>query len=347
MFNHPHVAAAPLVSRIKPQRAGAALSAAVLAAVLSALCATSAQAYDKVVVFGDSLSDNGNLAQKFGGAVPAASVYNQGRFTNGPVAVEVLANQLGLPLEDHAYGGAMTGASNQFEAQNPLVANTGMQGQVSSYLATQSADANALYVVWGGGNDFLAAIASGNFAGMGTVVGTAVSNLVGEVSSLYAAGARSFLVPTLPDLATTFYGTSGAFPGSVLSGLSSSFNAALSAQMNALKATRSDMSLTVFDTPGVLSGIRSGLAAAGGNVTDRCWTGDYSGAANTTALCTEPGQYYLFDKVHPTAYVHDQFGKAMASAVPEPLTSGLMLVGLITMSLVLPRRKGARVGAAR
>jgi phospholipase/lecithinase/hemolysin len=304
----------------------------------AALCATAAQAYDKVVVFGDSLSDNGNLAQKFAGALPASGVYFQGRFSSGPVAVEVLASQLGLPLEDHAYGGALTGTGNQFEAQNPLVANTGVMGQVNSYVAAQKADAQALYVVWGGGNDFLAAIATGNFAGMNTVVSTAVGNLVSEVSTLYAAGARSFLVPTLPDLATTYYGTSGAFPTSVLSGLSSSFNLALSAQMNALKSTRPDLALTLFDTPGALAGIRTSMAAAGDNVTDRCWTGDYAGKANTTALCANPSAYYLFDKVHPSGFVHDQVGKAMAAAVPEPMSSGLMLAGLIMVGVHLRRR---------
>lgn len=312
--------------------------AAASVALIAILSAASAQAYDQVVVFGDSLSDNGNLAQKFGGAVPAAPYYN-GRFTNGPVAVEVMAQQLGLTLVDYAYGGAMTGTANQFQAQNPLVANTGMLSQVNNFAAAGPADANSLYVVWGGGNDFLAAIATGNFSNMNAVVTTAVTNLVTEVGTLYAAGARDFLVPLLPDLGTTYYGTSGAIPPSLLSSLSGSFNSALAAQMNNLKGNSAGMNLTIFDTVSVLAGVRSSLAASGGDVTNRCWTGDYAGGNSTAPVCSTPDQFYLFDKVHPTALVHDAVGKAMASAVPEPLTSGLMMIGLVFTGLAVRRNR--------
>lgn len=306
-------------------------------ALTTLLSAASAQAYDRVVVFGDSLSDNGNLAAKFGGAIPA-SPYVDGRFTNGPVAVEVMAQQLGLPLVDYAYGGALTGAGNQFQSQNPLVTNTGMLSQVNRFVADGPADANALYVVWGGGNDFLAAIATGDFSNMNAVVTTAVTNLVTEVGTLYGAGARDFLIPLLPDLGTTFYGTSGALPASSLTSLSNSFNGALAKQMNALEARSAGMNLSLFDTPSVLAGVRAALAASGGDVVNRCWAGDYAGSG-ATPVCANPDQFYLFDKVHPTAYVHDAFGKAMAAAVPEPMSSGLMLVGLVFMGVALRRHR--------
>ncbi|MBI2732335.1 MAG: SGNH/GDSL hydrolase family protein [Aquabacterium sp.] len=316
--------------------------AAASVALITILSASGVQAYDQVVVFGDSLSDNGNLAQKFGGAVPAAP-YDSGRFTNGAVAVEVMATKLGLPLVDYAYGGALTGTGNQFQAQNPLVANTGMLSQVNNYVAGGAANAQSLYVVWGGGNDFLAAISSGSFTNMPSVVSTAVSNLVTEVGTLYGAGARDFLVPLLPDLATTYYGTSGAIPASLLTSLSTSFNGALTTQLNKLQAGSAGMNLTIFDTPTMLAGVRAGLAASGGNTTDRCWTGDYTGANSTAPVCANPDQYYLFDKVHPTAYVHQAVGSAMAtamtSAVPEPMSSGLMLVGLVFTGLAVRRAR--------
>lgn len=313
-------------------------------ALISTVCAQSAHAYSQLIVFGDSLSDNGNFAQKFGGALPAPAVYSQGRFTSGAVAVEVMSNKLGIPLVDYAYGGALTGTDNQFQSVNPLVANTGLKSQVSNFTSGlagsgQSADASALYVVWGGGNDFLSVIPTGNFSNIGAVVTTAVTNLVTEVGSLYASGARDFLVPLLPDLGTTFYGTSGAVPPALLNNLTASFNGALSTQLNVLKSASPGLNLTIFDVPTFLAGVRTDMAAAGANVTDRCWTGDYAGAGGT--LCTNPDQYYLFDKVHPTAFVHEAVGNAFAAAVPEPATQGLMLVGLILGGLAMRRNRAA------
>ena len=64
--------------------------------------------FDEVVVFGDSLSDNGNLVIVEGQPLPDPTLYYQGRLSNGPVWVEYLTNprHLGTALSDKAYGGA-------------------------------------------------------------------------------------------------------------------------------------------------------------------------------------------------------------------------------------------------
>lgn len=315
-------------------------------AFLASLSASSALAFNQVVVFGDSLSDTGNLFRTFGGAVPAAP-YANGRFSNGAVAVEVLAQQLGVPLVNAAIGGALTGTDNQFAKDNPLVANTGMLSQVTQYIAgpggiSQQIEADALFVLWGGGNDFLAVINSGNASGIGKVINKAVDNLVTEAGLLYDAGARHLLVPLLPDLGTTFYGTSGAISPELLGGLTALFNDGLRDGLQGLAATSPGLDLTIFDTPAFLAGVRQGIADAGGDVTGRCWDGDYTGANNTSPVCADPGKVYLFDKVHPNAQVHAQVGQAMAAAVvPEPSTSGMMLVGLLLGGAVLRKRRAA------
>src|SRR5438270_12307648 len=88
--------------------------AAVLGAVVGLTQVGSAATYSSVVVFGDSLSDNGNLFAASGGLVPQVPYYN-GRFSNGPVAVEQLSGLLGVPLLDFALGGATTGVGNQID----------------------------------------------------------------------------------------------------------------------------------------------------------------------------------------------------------------------------------------
>lgn len=319
------------------------LTASVLAVSFS-VAPSAAQAYSQVVAFGDSLSDTGNLLarlQPFGLTVPNVP-YVDGRFSNGPVAVEVMANALGVTLTSYAYGGALTGTLNQFQisvpASAPLVAGTGMASQVSQYTGSGAVDALALHVVWGGGNDFLVALSGGNLAGLPGVTATAVQNLSNQVQSLYAAGARSFMVPLMPDFATSYLGTSGAYPVAQLSGLSQSFNQALSAAMVSLDAALPGADIVVFNTPEVLAAVRADIAAEGGNVTDRCWSGSYLGQGSTPA-CTNPDSYFLFDNVHPTARVHASVGLAMAAAVPEPSTWLLLVAGLVCVGVVIWRRQ--------
>ena len=53
--------------------------------------------YDAEYVFGDGLSDNGNLAAALGTNFPDPPSYHES-FTNGPVSVQLLAQSLGLSL---------------------------------------------------------------------------------------------------------------------------------------------------------------------------------------------------------------------------------------------------------
>ena len=95
---------------------GGAVAALALAACALA-GAASAQSYDRLVVFGDSLSDNGNLYLATGRTTPASPPYFQGRFSSGPVWTELLgfnaANFTG-PVTgsiNYAFGGSRTDAS--------------------------------------------------------------------------------------------------------------------------------------------------------------------------------------------------------------------------------------------
>src|SRR6476619_7996434 len=79
-------------------------------------CTAAAGPFNNLVVFGDSLSDIGNIAQAPFINTPGPYYWN-GRFSNGPVYAETLATGLGLPAlnrstasggTDYAYGGAKT-----------------------------------------------------------------------------------------------------------------------------------------------------------------------------------------------------------------------------------------------
>lgn len=329
----------PLSSLLRPARA--ALTATALAAT-----ALSASAFDQLVVFGDSLSDTGRLASLSAslnlpgiGTVPSAP-YVDGRFSNGKVAVEYLAGSLGLGAGqtlNYAYGGATSGAFNAHFGIDELVdpgltaaalplRTTGLQSQLGMYqsdlaAAGKSASSSALYMVWGGANDFLYADPSvyvSQAAAMTFIQGV-VTNMVGTVQTLYAMGARDFLLPTLPDLGITPRAIdSGAFVSGGATKLSFAFNSALLGAYDKLALALPDEHFHTFDTF-----TASRLAANGfANATEACLTtGDGTGCAG----------YMFFDDVHPTTATHRILGLQMAAAVPEPASMLMMGLGLLAL----------------
>lgn len=316
----------------------ARLSTAALTAAL--LCAaTPATAYEQLIVFGDSLSDTGNLYSLSQPYVPGAlpfqlpqAPYFNGRFSNGPVAVEWLAQGLGASLTNYAVGGATTGLGNNQVPPIPALQATGLRTQVGSFLSGGVVDASALYLVWAGPNDFL-----------GMVPGTeqqtfasAIGNLTQSVLDLYAGGARNFLLPLLPDLGLTPRSqAAGAAAAAGASALSDAFNAALS-QSYAQLALLPGAHLTLFDTASTQRSLIANAAMLGFDSTDSgCFSG-FVGVPGT--VCATPDTHMFWDDIHPTARVHQLLGQQLLAAVPEPSTHGLMAVGLLLLGGALRRR---------
>lgn len=139
-------------------------------------------------VFGDSLSDVGQVFQATGGMYPPNPIYFQGRYSNGRVWVEYLAERLHLSSKqtnNFAYGGATTGSD-----RNSLVPS--LLTQVQMFTKThQQPSPNALYVLWAGANDYLQGISD---------VTISVANVTRTIISLVNVGAKNILVVNLPDL---------------------------------------------------------------------------------------------------------------------------------------------------
>ncbi|QCR34602.1 autotransporter outer membrane beta-barrel domain-containing protein [Nissabacter sp. SGAir0207] len=156
-----------------------------------------ALAYDNLYVFGDSLSDSGNI----------------GRFTYNSANValydEILAARAGLTLSPSFSGGTnyATGGATAIPELNPDYNAT--SDQVSQYLAQTGgrAEGDGLYIHWVGGND-LAAAATLAASALNADTAFAVANLsanaaAGQVQSLINAGAGTVIVPTVPNIGLT------------------------------------------------------------------------------------------------------------------------------------------------
>jgi phospholipase/lecithinase/hemolysin len=275
-----------------------------------------ASSYSGLVVYGDSLSDNGNL---YGvAAYPPSPPYYQGRFSNGPVAAEQLAAMLGVPLYDFAFGGATTGIGNYVDNGTQTTLGTfglpGMQGELvlSAPILTPPLTTTALFMVWGGANDFL----------VGGSISTAVANIDSIIATLQGDGAKYILVPGMPDLGITpdFYGNAAA--------------TAYAQQFNLLLQASLPPGVTYADTFNLSRLLSTDPGAYGlTDSTDPCLT--------TTSICSNPDQYLFWDGFHPTTAADTILAKDFAAAAtPEP--SSILLIGTGMSGLIVLVRNGRR-----
>lgn len=264
-----------------------------------------------IVSFGDSLTDTGNLYAATG--QPAAPYY-QGRFSNGPVWVEYLANQLGVAAPtpsllggtNYAWAGAATGDGINANG----VPNTGMQ--ISTYLASNTPTATQLFTIWAGANDFLA-------FGQ-TDPSIPVANIGSEITTLANAGAKFVMVPNLPllgDLPATNMLPQVQRDG--LNQLTLAFDSLLNTELGQL---RQSLGITIYepDINGFFQNVLANPAPYGfTNVTT-----DVLDDGATSAK-----GYLFWDSIHPTTVGHQEVADvAFASMVPEPGSMVLVLSGL-------------------
>jgi phospholipase/lecithinase/hemolysin len=179
--------------------------------------------YTTIVVFGDSLSDTGNVADlteaKYGVRIPGPYAdYTDGRFTDGADTLPPAESYFGVWIEqlaasfpakpqvkasldggtDYAYGFAFTGKGTSvfaFGPSNSLSVNVNNIGQqIADYLATHPKITDkTLFVVWGGANDLLNATSDDDIIDAGI-------NQALNIQRLIDAGATQFIVPNLPPL---------------------------------------------------------------------------------------------------------------------------------------------------
>ena len=115
--------------------------------------------FSELVVFGDSLSDTGNLAFRAPWNAAPSPPYAEGRYSNGPIWVEPLGDYLGVPQPPASERGgtnyAWAAATTRDELQ--LFEETyvpGLDAQITKYLAEGTPREGQLFSVWVGTNDF-------------------------------------------------------------------------------------------------------------------------------------------------------------------------------------------------
>ena len=200
----------------------AAFALAACSAALFGLSAARAADFSAEYVFGDSLSDNGNLAELLNvegslvGNFPNPPSFHDS-FTNGPVAVQGLAQSLGLnaypslwltgfadpaglfdPSTVPGTNYAVAGATAALGATGPGMVNINLPTQVDAYSGRASghADPDALYVLMIGGND----VRDAAWTDDPSAVTAGVQAELAAISTLSGEGAQHFLVVNVPNV---------------------------------------------------------------------------------------------------------------------------------------------------
>jgi outer membrane lipase/esterase len=295
--------------------------AGAVALALGCAGAAQAQQFTSFVVFGDSLSDSGNIARAQG--LPAGNSFT----TNpDPVAAEIIAAAFGLPGgpsllggPNFAWGGACVRAAPA-PCLNPV---PNIPTQVTQYLSLTGgrADPNALYSIWGGANDIFAALGNPATAQANTVA--AATSYVQQIGRLQAAGARYVVVYNLPNLgATPQFGASPSTAASV-SQITVVYNSALSSGL----ATLGD-GLISINTFGLITEITANPGLYGfTNI-----TGQACGVGSSSVACGPAGSglpftyasgtnnTFLFaDGIHPTGAAHAILANVVLSTIAAPI----------------------------
>ena len=353
--------------------------------------------YTVIYAFGDSLSDAGDaslLTNSAAGAAagltptPVSPPYatenyaggvSAAVFSNGPVWVQDLAADLGLPTlapasvgtvipqagyvtlvsgapggTDFAIGGSVTGVTN--ENGGSSVPLTDLSGQITNF-QNQVAHpaATALYTVWSGSNDILNLLEDPNFATLSVAainadIAQSVQDEAAAIQTLITLGATNLLVLDVPDLGHVPAITYG-YPSEVAqaTSLAASFDNSLNALVSLYN--KGAVHVAIEDTYALLDDAEKNPAAYKlSNVTSEVYSGSLSSYDPKKLVSSDPSvqnTYLFFDQQHPTETGHRVIeANALAALGLACFAEGTLIQAARGMVAVETLRVGDRLPTA-
>ncbi len=281
--------------------------------------------FSELVIFGDSLSDTGNLASLQGKFPPP---YDESRVSNGPIMVDILADLLLLDAAPSLHLVGPPQGSN-YAVAGAKAAGTraiDLSAQVGSFLGPTGgvASSTSLYLISIGGNDVRSARDTPSFRSAFAALRAAADSIAANIRTLIQAGAIHFLVVNSPDIgripetrliADQLRDSRFAKQATIKSYW---FNYLLKQRLGAIKKNY-DVRLTEFEAIPFATDVTrnaSGLDLI--NTDDNCFS---SQALIFTPACENGAnldRFFYFDEIHPTTVVHQRIGRALYAVVPVP-----------------------------
>ncbi|MBU3090025.1 SGNH/GDSL hydrolase family protein [Clostridium gasigenes] len=280
--------------------------------------------FTQVFAFGDSYSDSGQ-AKKITAQImastnrpddaylkPSDELYWKGRYSNGSTAVEVLAENLDVPLVNYATGGATTGEKNYSEWMDHL-GNTGVLGQIEKFensLKEGKADPDALYFIFASANDYFLFMDYSLPGTVENVADTAVDNINTAIKRLVTLGAEKFFVVNSSDLSLVPYEITTNRTKSA-EDFVKHVNKKLPESIKELQKN-SNIKIMMFDLPTISDNIMKNPSKYGLVELDKECQSTYP---KVKPASVNPEQYYFWDEWHYTSTVHKILGEKMYDKV--------------------------------
>jgi thermolabile hemolysin len=261
---------------------------------------------ERIVVFGDSLSDTHNVYNLLRWSAPNSDAWFLGRFSNGPVWAEYLEKNVGLTVHNLAIGAATADQHIVPGFIQQVDLWIGMAQKARSYDPGKS-----LFYIMIGANDLI------NFD---VPPDQSVIDIEKGLRALLTAGARKIVISNLPNVtrAPVFRIRRD---GAVVAARVSEFNARLSQLVDRVERDYPD-TVVLFDANAFFKHILDDPEQAGfSDAAQSCLRIDSDTSLNylfshgRRAHCTSD-TFVFWDTLHPTTRMHEKVSRAMQEATP-------------------------------
>jgi phospholipase/lecithinase/hemolysin len=277
----------------------------VLCFTVAVLLATTAESFAKIYVFGDSLSDTGNFSLVSEGALPPP-VYADGRFTNGRVWVEYLAEYLDEEPPMASLSGGTNYAFNGARAAGiSPYGSPDLTMQVDLFLLhdTSMVSPHDTFIIWAGSNDIFFGVAQNELS----FIQDAQIAIADSIYRLQQAGARKFIILNVPQVGQTPFFIDQPFAAEQLNAVSEIFNDTLAGTLSELQLNEATCLVTV-DIESAFNLIQTYPRLFRlSDAVEACTFFDKveTGLAFAIVPDADPTRYLFWDGIHPTTRGHE------------------------------------------
>lgn len=293
---------------------------------------------NRLIFFGDSLSDDGNLYKITLHLIPKSPPYYKGRFTNGETWAEYVGKHY-RHYKIYALGGATAVSLKPLDSSIPTL---NLELEVYRYLGESlfKNRSNSLFTIWIGGNDYL----FNPNADVDSATTKVIDQISWAIKTLRKNGGKNFLILNLPDL-SLIPRIRGSQSENQLHALTILHNQKLDAMIQDLQNSYSDIHITFFNIHNNISDFLTNPEKYNTKynthvtqLTEACWKGEVwlrpdksqpraitgmtslspslmeTFAVNESYMkgnipCANPDDYFFWDGVHPSAIAHNILGQ--------------------------------------